>query len=79
MPPKKQFALRKRLGVVVRQRRKKLGLSQEKLGATIRLDRTYVSDVENGKRNPSLDAIAGIAKCLKIEISVLFRMTESKK
>lgn len=77
MPPKKQLALRKRLGMAVRKRRKDLDISQEELGARASLDRTYISDIERGKRNPSLDIIAGIAKSLKVELSQLFRMTES--
>ncbi|MCH8824789.1 MAG: helix-turn-helix transcriptional regulator [Planctomycetes bacterium] len=78
MPPKKQLALRKRLGRAVRKLRKDLDISQEELGARASLDRTYISDIERGKRNPSLDIIAGIAKSLKVELSQLFRMTESQ-
>lgn len=77
MPPKKQLALRKRLGRAVRKRRKDLDISQEELGARASLDRTYISDIERGKRNPSLDIISGLAKSLKVELSQLFKMTES--
>lgn len=78
MPPKKQLVLRKRLGAAVRECRKDLDLSQEQLAAQAHLDRTYISDIERGKRNPSLDIIAAIAKSLKIQISELFRLAEPK-
>ncbi len=78
MPPKKQLVLRKRLGAAVRECRKELDISQEQLGAQAHLDRTYISDIERGKRNPSLDIIAAIARSLKIQISELFRLAESK-
>ena len=78
MPPKKQLVLRKRLGAAVRECRKDLDISQAQLGAQAHLDRTYISDIERGKRNPSLDIIAAIAKSLKIQIGELFRLAEPK-
>lgn len=47
-------------------------LSQEKLAELANLHRTYISDVERGERNISIEAIEKIAKALKIELSELF-------
>ena len=41
------------------------GLSQEKLAETAGLHPTYVSMVERGIRNPTLDVAARIAKALE--------------
>ena len=59
---KKDIALA--FGEVVRARRKELGMSQEQLGFKAELDRTYISGVERGVRNPSLRIVDSLAKAL---------------
>lgn len=44
--------------------RKGLGLSQEALALETGIDRTYVSGIERGRRNPSLTMIARLAEKL---------------
>ena len=51
-------------GAAVRKRRKNLGFSQEELAARAELDRTYVSGIERGLRNPSLINIYKLAVAL---------------
>lgn len=58
----------------IRSIREKKGISQEKLGFDTGLDRTYVSGIERGVRNPSLNNIAKIAKGLGVPLIDLFRM-----
>lgn len=41
-------------------------MSQEKLALEADLDRTYVSGVERGVRNPTIVVVARIAKALKV-------------
>ncbi len=48
----------------VRKLRRAVGLSQEALADRARLHRTYVSSVERGKRNVSLENIYAIAAAL---------------
>lgn len=62
---------RKILGENVRRARKHAGLSQEKLGLAIDIDRTYISGIERGIRNPSLDVITKIAKHLNTRPDLL--------
>ena len=59
--------VRKTVGRNVRRLREEAGLSQEKLALEADLDRTYVSGVERGVRNPTVTVVARIAKALKIE------------
>jgi len=47
--------------------REALGLSQESFADKIGFHRTYISAVERGKRNVSLDNIDKIAKALRID------------
>lgn len=62
-------SLQQKLGKKIKTLRNDAGLSQEKLGELTDLDRTYISDIERGKRNPSLKSLEKLAKALKISIS----------
>lgn len=42
------------LGRAVRRYREKTGMSQEQFAFEVELDRTYVSGIERGKRNPTV-------------------------
>lgn len=42
------------------------------------IDRHYMSDIENGRRNISLDIIEKIAKTLNIKVSKLFEIVEEE-
>lgn len=61
--------IQQKLGKKVREIRKQSGLSQEKLGELTGLDRTYISGIERGVRNPSLRNIEKMAKALKVKVS----------
>ncbi|MDX5479399.1 MAG: helix-turn-helix domain-containing protein [Cyclobacteriaceae bacterium] len=52
-------------GEKVKAIRKSQNVSQEKLAELADLDRTYISDIENGKRNVSIETIYKIAKALE--------------
>lgn len=68
--------LSKCFGTVVRRRRIKVGLSQERLAELARLHPTYISMVEQGVRNPTLDAASRIAHALKVTLSNLVEEAE---
>jgi transcriptional regulator with XRE-family HTH domain len=59
-------------GQRIRAIRDRRGVSQEGLAARCGLDRTYVSGIERGTRNPSLTNILKIAAALEVDPSVLF-------
>jgi len=65
------------LGAAVRAARERKGLSQEALGFEADLDRTYVSGIERGVRNPTATSIRRIAKALGVAPSRLMRGAES--
>lgn len=58
-------------GCRVRELRTAKGLSQEAFAAECGLDRTYISGIERGKRNVSLENLRVIAKALGITLSRL--------
>lgn len=59
------------LGQAIRIQRDQLGLSQEKLAERCGFDRTYISMLERGKRNPSLLNLLKLAKGLQTSVSQL--------
>ncbi|MBV9923897.1 MAG: helix-turn-helix transcriptional regulator [Acidobacteria bacterium] len=64
--------VKNRFGFAIKQRRQKLGISQEALAERAGLHRTYIGDIERGARNLSLENIEKLAKALEIPISDLF-------
>lgn len=65
--------IRKRLGNNLRHLRKQKGLSQEALAHEAGLHRTYVSDIERGKRNPTILAIEKLAHVVGVEVTDLLK------
>ena len=64
--------IKKQFGAAVRLRRDRLGISQEELAGRAGLHRTYISDVERGARNLSLESIHRLAAALEVPVSLLF-------
>ena len=63
-------------GQTVRKLRLSKDISQEKFADMCNLHRTYISDVELGKRNVSLENIWKIATALEVHASELFQEVE---
>ena len=59
-------------GAAIRQERFVLGISQGELAKRSGLHRTYVSDLERGARNPSIENIEKLAQALQVPVAQLF-------
>lgn len=66
-------SLRESFAQSVRQRRKENGWSQERLAEEAALHRTYISGVERGTRNVSIDNIEKIGRALGADPADLLR------
>lgn len=66
---------RKILGHNIRRLRLATGLSQEELADRAGLHRTYISSVERGERNVSVDNIFLLARALGVEAADLVTET----
>ncbi len=64
-------------GEAIRGIRKQRGVSQESLALMCGLDRTYISGIERGVRNPSLTNIFKIAAALDIGPAEIFARAQS--
>lgn len=61
-----------RFGNAIRKRRLELDMSQERLAEVSSLHRTYIADVERGKRNISIENIAKLVKALDLSLGDFF-------
>lgn len=68
-------SLRQRFGDTVKKLRLASGESQEAFADRCGFARSYMSKIERGKANPSLDAIQTLADALKVEVKALFETT----
>ena len=64
--------LAKRIGNKIRERRSVVGISMEKLAYENDISKGYLSDVEAGKKLPSLKMLDKIATALDVDIKELF-------
>lgn len=67
------IALRTEFGRRVREHRERMAVSQEAFADIVGLDRTYVSSIERGRRNVSLENICRLASALKVDAGDLIR------
>ena len=67
------------IGNIISEKRKKLGLSQEKLGALLGVSNQAVSKWENGTTAPDIYLLPQIAATLKITLNELFGIEDQKK
>ncbi len=64
------------LGAAVKQRRQELGLTQEAVALSGGLHQRWVSNLENGWRNPSYGSLRRIAAALDLSASELLARAE---
>lgn len=56
-------------GLAVRNIRKRTGITQEELAHLAKIDRTYMSAIERGKKNPSIRVIYQLSQGLGVAVS----------
>lgn len=71
--------VKRAFGQAVRAFRLKKGLSQEELAAAAGLDRTYISGLERGVRNPALTTQEKVAKALGTTLRALMLAAEEHR
>jgi len=61
-----------RLGLNIRRLREERGWSQEEYAERADIHRTYVSDIERGRRNPTITVVERLARPLEVTMGTLF-------
>lgn len=69
--------LQEKIGKAIIKLRNQRGVSQESMAFEADIDRRYMSDIENGKRNMSLDVLCKIAKYFHYELSEFISFAET--
>ena len=67
------------LALAVRDKRKKLGLTQEKLGELAGIHRTHIGFIEQSSRNTTIETLCRIANAMDITPGDLLLLAESEK
>ena len=68
---------KQQLGMRIKFLRKQRRWSQEDLALNANVNKNYISDLENGRRNPSLEILEKIAVAFGISLAELFKGIES--
>ncbi len=63
----------RRFGKNMKRLREAKGMSQGDIYRATKIERAYISNLESGKQNPTLETIAKIAKALGVEVSELMQ------
>jgi len=65
-------------GKVLRERRQMVGLSQEKLALEANFNRTFISMLERGIRQPTLKTLFRLGKALEVSPAELILLVETE-
>jgi transcriptional regulator with XRE-family HTH domain len=66
------MSIKAKVGLRIRELRNQKGISQEALANKADIDRTYVTDVENGRRNISIENLQKLVSALEIQFKDFF-------
>jgi len=62
-----------KLGRNLKRIRSDKNMSQGDIARALGVDRGYISNIENGKRNPTLATITKLAEALKVSVNELLK------
>ena len=75
----KKEPISKKFGRTLKVIREDRELSQERLAELARVDRTYVSMIERGKRQPTLEVAKRFADALGLDLSEMIKRAETSE
>ena len=62
-----------RLGKNIKRIRTTKGISQGEISRRLNVDKSFISNIENGKTNPTLETIVKIAKAIGVSVGELMK------
>jgi transcriptional regulator with XRE-family HTH domain len=66
------MSIKVKVGQRIKELRNQIGISQEALANKAEIDRTYVTDVENGRRNISIENLEKLVNALQVPFKEFF-------
>ncbi|WP_454804392.1 helix-turn-helix domain-containing protein [Mucilaginibacter phyllosphaerae] len=73
------MSIKAKVGQRIKELRNEIGISQEALANKAEIDRTYVTDVENGRRNISIENLEKLVDALEIPFKDFFNSPNFNK
>lgn len=67
------MSIKEKIGLTIKQLREETGLTKERLANISDVDRNYISAIESGKRNLSVEILSKILNALNITLSDFFK------
>ena len=73
------MSIKVKVGQRIKELRNQIGISQEALANKAEIDRTYVTDVENGRRNISIENLEKLVNALELPFKDFFNSPDFNK
>lgn len=67
------------LGLELRKSREAAGLTQEELAFLAKVDRTYISQLENDRKSPTVELLLRLCDAMKIQASRIIARIEKSR
>jgi len=64
------------IGIRIGELRAKKGMTQETLAGKMGINPKYLSSIERGKENPTLDTLIKLAESLEVDLSDIFALVQ---
>lgn len=64
--------------IMVKEVRAKKNISVRRLAEISGISKTYINEVENGQKNPTIEVLCTLAKALEVPVSDLFQCIEEE-
>ncbi|MEJ7508532.1 transcriptional regulator with XRE-family HTH domain [Staphylococcus simulans] len=61
-----------KFGQNIKQIRKRMNITQSELATKMGISQSYLSDIENGRKNPSIKTVKKLADSLGLSVTDLF-------
>jgi transcriptional regulator with XRE-family HTH domain len=73
---KKDVNIKGKIGARIASLRKARSMTQEQLAAKMEISIPYLSSIERGRENPTLNTLINLARCLELDLSEMFAHIE---
>jgi len=68
--------LKQMIGARIKEIRNKKGITQEQLSERMEINPKYLSSIERGKENPTLNTLIKLSESLGVDLSEIFRFIQ---
>lgn len=70
--------IKQMIGARIKELRAKKGITQERLSERMEINPKYLSSIERGKENPTLNTLIKLSESLEVDIGEIFSFVEAE-